>query len=292
MKLNIWNKGNKEGWLFIGIALILFLFFTFYPIINSLFLSFQSNRGMIYKFNGLGNIKRMLEDKMFYLSLKNTFIYLIFQVPLMLILSIFLATLLNKKDLKFRNFFRISIFLPCVTSLVAYSVLFKMIFSDNGLINNILIKLNLINSSIGWLSDPFWAKITIIIALLWRWTGYNMIFFLAALQSVPKDIYEAAEIDGVSKYKQFIYITIPQLKPIILFTTVMSTIGTLQLFDEPMNLTMGGPANSTMTISQYIYNVSFVYAPNFGYAATLSYSVVLIIALLSYIQFKIAGDDA
>lgn len=292
MKLNIWNKGNKEGWLFIGIALILFLFFTFYPIINSLFLSFQSSRGMIYKFNGLGNIKRMLEDKMFYLSLKNTFIYLIFQVPLMLILSIFLATLLNKKDLKFRNFFRISIFLPCVTSLVAYSVLFKMIFSDNGLINNILIKLNLINSSIGWLSDPFWAKITIIIALLWRWTGYNMIFFLAALQSVPKDIYEAAEIDGVSKYKQFIYITIPQLKPIILFTTVMSTIGTLQLFDEPMNLTMGGPANSTMTISQYIYNVSFVYAPNFGYAATLSYSVVLIIALLSYIQFKIAGDDA
>lgn len=292
MKLNIWNKEKKEGWLFIGIALILFLFFTFYPVINSLFLSFQSNRGMIYRFNGLGNIKRMLGDKMFYLSLKNTFIYLIFQVPLMLVLSIFLATLLNKKDLKFNNFFRISIFLPCVTSLVSYSVLFKMIFSDNGLVNNIFIKLNLIDSSIGWLSDPFWAKVTIIIALLWRWTGYNMIFFLAALQSIPKDIYEAAEIDGVSKYKQFIHITIPQLKPIILFTTIMSTIGTLQLFDEPMNLTMGGPANSTMTISQYIYNVSFVYAPNFGYAATLSYSVVLIIALLSYIQFKIAGDDA
>lgn len=292
MKLNIWNKEKKEGWLFIGIALILFLFFTFYPVINSLFLSFQSNRGMIYKFNGLGNIKRMLTDKMFYLSLKNTFIYLIFQVPLMLILSIFLATLVNKKDLKFKNFFRISIFLPCVTSLVAYSVLFKMIFSDNGLINHFFLKLNLIDNSIGWLSDPFWAKITIIIALLWRWTGYNMIFFLAALQSIPRDIYEAAEIDGVSKYKQFIHITIPQLKPIILFTTVMSTIGTLQLFDEPMNLTMGGPANSTMTISQYIYNVSFVYAPNFGYAATLSYSVVLIIALLSYIQFKIAGDDA
>ncbi|MGL5315715.1 MAG: carbohydrate ABC transporter permease, partial [Peptostreptococcaceae bacterium] len=111
-------------------------------------------------------------------------------------------------------------------------------------------------------------------------------------QNIPKDMYEAAEIDGVNKFKQFFYITVPQLKPILLFTTIMSTIGTLQLFDEPMNLTMGGPANSTMTVSQYIYNVSFVYAPNFGYAATISYSVVLMIALLSYVQFKFAGEDA
>lgn len=291
MLKKLWKNG-KEGWLFISIALILFLFFSLYPIIDSLILSFYSSKGLVYTFTGLGNIRRLLSDQMFLIALKNTLIYLIVQVPIMLILAIFLATLLNSSRLKFKGVFRTCIFLPCVTSLVAYSVLFKMIFSEKGLINNILINLNLIETGIPWLTDPFWAKVTIILALLWRWTGYNMIFFLAALQNIPKDMYEAAEIDGVNKFKQFFYITVPQLKPILLFTTIMSTIGTLQLFDEPMNLTMGGPANSTMTVSQYIYNVSFVYAPNFGYAATISYSVVLMIALLSYVQFKFAGEDA
>lgn len=291
MLKKLWGE-KREGWLFISIALVLFLFFSLYPIIDSLILSFYTSRGIVYKFNGLGNIKRLFDDQMFYISLKNTMIYLIIQVPIMLVLAIFLATLLNSTKLKFKSFFRTCIFLPCVTSLVAYSVLFKMIFAEKGLVNNILMKTGVFQTGIPWLTDPFWAKVTIILALLWRWTGYNMIFFLAALQSIPKDMYEAANIDGVSKIKQFFYITIPQLKPILLFTTIMSTIGTLQLFDEPMNLTMGGPANSTMTISQYIYNVSFVYAPNFGYAATISYTVVLMIALLSYIQFKLAGDDA
>lgn len=287
MLKKLWKNG-KEGWLFISIALILFLFFSLYPIIDSLILSFYSSKGLVYTFTGLGNIRRLLSDQMFLIALKNTLIYLIVQVPIMLILAIFLATLLNSSRLKFKGVFRTCIFLPCVTSLVAYSVLFKMIFSEKGLINNILINLNLIETGIPWLTDPFWAKVTIILALLWRWTGYNMIFFLAALQNIPKDMYEAAEIDGVNKFKQFFYITVPQLKPILLFTTIMSTIGTLQLFDEPMNLTMGGPANSTMTVSQYIYNVSFVYAPNFGYAATISF----MIALLSYVQFKFAGEDA
>ena len=119
-----------------------------------------------------------------------------------------------------------------------------------------------------------------------------MIFYLSALQNVPAETYEAAEIDGANSFQKFFYITIPQLKPIILFTTIMSTIGTLQIFDEPMNLTAGGPANATLSISQYIYNQSFVYAPNFGYAATLSYVVVFIVAILALIQIKLAGDDS
>lgn len=286
-----WNKQGMEGWYFIVTALVLFSIFTFYPILDSLVLSFQTSQGMISRFNGFGNIKRLMTDSMFHLAVKNTFTFLIIQVPIMLVLAIFMAVLLNKSGLKFKGFFRVVIFLPCVTSLVAYSVLFKMIFSQSGIVNNILMQLSVITQPIGWLSDPFWAKVTIILALLWRWTGYNMIFFLAALQNIPKEIYEAADIDGAGKFRQFFNITIPQLKPIILFTTIMSTIGTLQLFDEPMNLTMGGPANSTMTISQYIYNVSFVYAPNFGYASAISYTVVMMIALLSYIQFKVAGED-
>ena len=290
------NKGQRRisaiGWMFISVTIVTFLVFILYPVINSFFLSFHSVKGIVQKFNGINNYKRMFQDVLFYKALGNTFIYLIIQVPIMLTLGMFLATLLNSKKLRFKTFFRTAIFLPCVTSLVAYSVLFKMIFAPNGIINHLLTSLKIIGAPIEWLSDPTLAKVVIILALLWRWTGYNMIFYLAALQNVPAETYEAAEIDGASNFQQFFHITIPQLKPIILFTTIMSTIGTLQIFDEPMNLTRGGPGNATLSISQYIYNQSFVFAPNFGYAATLSYVVVFIVAILAIIQIKMAGEDS
>lgn len=294
--LTLKNKGenlNKYGWQFISIALVLFIIFLVYPAIESLILSMHTTKGIVKTFSGLANFKRMITDPMFKTAISNTFVFLLIQVPIMLIMAIFLANLLNSKKLKMRAFYRIAIFLPCVTSLVAYSVLFKMMFSNEGLINHFLLNINLIKEPIIWLQDPFWSKVVIILALLWRWTGYNMIFFLAGLQNISPSLYEAAEIDGANKLHQFFYITVPQLKPIILFTAVMSTIGTLQLFDEPMNLTVTNnvPLKATMTIAQYIYMNSFVYAPNFGYAATLSYAVVAIIALLSIVQFKIAGDE-
>jgi len=285
------RRYNVIGWLFISITLITFLIFILYPVLNSFYLSFHSVKGIVQKFNGLTNYKRMFNDVLFKKSLFNTFIYLIVQVPIMLTMAMFLATLLNSKKLRFKTFFRTAIFLPCVTSLVAYSVLFKMLFAPNGIINYSLTALKIIVVPIEWLSDPTLAKVVIIIALLWRWTGYNMIFYLAALQNVPTETYEAAELDGANSIQQFFYVTVPQLKPIILFTTIMSTIGTLQIFDEPMNLTRGGPGNATLSISQYIYNQSFVYAPNFGYAATLSYVVVFIVAILAIIQIKVAGED-
>ena len=222
---------------------------------------------------------------------KNTLIYLLVQVPMMLFLGLVLANMLNLPGLKFRGFFRTAIFLPCVTSLVAYSVLFKSLFSLDGIINKFLMGMSMISQPIPWLLDPFWAKVVIILAITWRWTGYNMMFYLAAMQNIDTSVYEAAEIDGASKIKQFTQITIPLLKPIILFTTIMSTNGTLQLFDEVVNITAGGPGNSTMTISQYIYNLSFAYTPNFGYAATVSYAIVFMVAILAFIQFKVAGDS-
>jgi lactose/L-arabinose transport system permease protein len=228
---------------------------------------------------------------MFLTALKNTLIYLIVQVPIMIILALFISVLLNDSQLKFRGFFRTAIFLPCVTSLVAYSVVIKYLFGNDGLVNLMLMKLSIINDPIGWITDPFWAKITIIIAITWRWTGYNMIFYLSALQNVDSSIYEAARIDGASSTNQFFKITIPMLKPIILFTSITSTIGTLQLFDEVVNITKGGPGNATLSISQYIYNLSFKYTADFGYAATVSYSIVIIIIVLSILQFKVAGDQ-
>lgn len=288
---------NRYGWFFVSFSVILLGIFMLYPILYSLMLSTTSSKGIISKFVGLSNYKRLLSDTLFLTALKNTFIFLIIQVPIMLTLALIIATILNDKSIKFRGFFRTGIFLPAVTSLVAYTVLFKMMFSLDGFINMMLMNIHVINQPIPWLMDPFWARVTVIIAMTWRWTGYNMIFYLSGLQNVPDELYEAAEIDGANKIQQFFKITIPMLKPIILFTTIMSTIGTLQLFDEPMNLSAGGttaatigPGNSLLTMSVYIYNLCFKYMPNFGYAATVSYVIVFIIAILAILQFKLAGD--
>jgi lactose/L-arabinose transport system permease protein len=286
------EQNRKTGWIFISVAVVLALVFLLYPIIYSIILSFHSTKGMTSHFVGFGNIERLLKDKILFKALYNNFIFLIFQVPIMLTLGLVFAVMLNSTKIKFRGFYRLALFLPCVTSLVAYSVLFKMIFQIDGIVNNLLMNIHLISSPINWLNDPFWARVTIIIALCWRWTGYNMMFYLSGLQNISRDTLEAAEIDGAGKIRQFFYIIIPQLKPVILFTTIMSTIGTIQLFDEVVNLTEGGPANATLTISQYIYNHSFVFASNFGYSAALSYVIVLIVSILAYIQFKVAGDNS
>lgn len=288
--VNLRNKTNVIGWSFIAIAVIMICAFYFYPMIRALLMSFQSGTGTNLSYVGLDNYTRLFSDSTFITTLTNTFLYLIVQVPIMIVLALFISVLLNDKDLKLKGFFRTAIFLPAVTSLVAYSVIFKYLFGADGLINEMLLKLHLISVPIQWITDPFWAKITIIIAITWRWTGYNMIFYLSALQNIDGSIYEAARIDGASSFKQFTKITVPLLKPIILFTSITSTIGTLQLFDEVMNITKGGPGNATMTLSQYIYNLSFKYTPDFGYAATVSYAIVILIVIFSILQFKLAGD--
>src|SRR5699024_6468548 len=152
----------------------------------------------------------------------------VFQVPIMLFLAILLATTLNSGLLRFKGIFRTSLILPYVTSLVATAILFGIMMQTNGLLNGWLANINV--SPVPWLTDSAWAKISIIIIMTWRYTGYNMVVFLAALQNIPEDLYEASSIDGAGSIRQFFSITIPSLKPIILFTGVLSTIGTLQLF--------------------------------------------------------------
>lgn len=288
------SKGSRQihltGWLFVLVPVIMISVFYFYPMIQALILSFKTGRGSNLHFTGFDNYIRLFSDTTFLTAVKNTFIYLIIQVPVMLVLALFIAVLLNDERLKFKGFFRTAIFLPTVTSLVAYSVVFKYMFGAEGIINKSLMNLHLISDPIQWITDPFWAKVTIIIAITWRFTGYNMIFYLSSLQNVDKSIYEAAHIDGANAFTQFFKITIPLLKPIILFTTITSTIGTLQLFDEVVNITKGGPGNATMSISQYIYNLSFEYTPDFGYAATVSYSIVVMVLILTLIQNKVGGD--
>ncbi len=289
-------KNKTKNWFangnaFITLPVILITMLVFIPMVSALFTSFQSGPPTAMTFNGLGNYQRMLSDSTFKKAFGNTFLYLLVQVPIMLFLALIVSNILNDKKLKFKGLFRTALFLPCMTSLVSYSLIMKSLFSANGLVNNFLTQLHLIDAPIQWLTDPFWAKVLIIFAITWRWTGYNMIFFISGMQNIDPSIYEAAEIDGATKWDQFFKITIPNLRPIILFTTITSTIGTLQLFDEVQNITGGGPANATTTLSQYIYNLSYKFTPNFGYAAAVSFVIVIAIVILSIIQTKIGGKE-
>lgn len=288
MKLK--EKQNMIGWGFVLPASLLILIFYFYPIFRAFVLSFQTGVGANIRFAGLANYKRIFLDPLFKTSLSNVFIYLVLQVPMMLFFALILASLINDEKLKGRSLFRTALFLPCATSLVSYAIIFRSMFALDGFVNALFIKLSVIDRPINWIGHPWTARILIVIALTWRWTGYNMIFYLAGLQNINSSIYEAAKIDGANAFSRFFRITIPLLKPIILLTTIMSTNGTLQIFDETMNLTNGGPANSTLSISQYIYKLSFVYSPRFGYAAAISFVVFLIVAMLAFMQIRV-GDE-
>jgi lactose/L-arabinose transport system permease protein len=288
-KLSLGQKQSLAGWMFLTPAVILIAVMSFLPMIQALFLSFQTGIGAAMKWTGGTNYVRMFKDPVFMQALKNNFIYLIIQVPIMLISALVLASMLNNKDLRFKGLFRTAIFLPCATSLVSYAVIFRSLFAVDGLVNIVLIKLGILSTGYNFLGHPNSARIVIILALIWRWTGYNMVFYLSGLQNIEYSVYEAAKIDGASPFQSFFRITIPLLKPTILLTAIMSTNGTLQLFDESVNLTNGGPANSTITMSHYIYNVSFKYVPNFGYAASMSYLILILVAILAFIQLKV-GD--
>jgi len=262
---------------------------SFWPMIQAFVLSLQTGKANNLKFDGVTNYIRMFQDKDFMQSLGNTFFYLIIQVPVMLILALILASMLNNKNLRCKGLFRTAIFLPCATSLVSYAIIFRSLFGVDGFINSVLIKLGILNTGYNFLGNATSAKIVIIIALIWRWTGYNMVFYLSGLQNIEYSVYEAAKIDGANPLQTFFKITVPLLKPTILLTAIMSTNGTLQLFDESFNLTKGGPSNATITMSHYIYNVSFKYVPNFGYAAAMSFLIFILVAIMAFIQMKV-GD--
>lgn len=289
-KMTLSKKQNLMGWVFLLPGVLLIFIMSFVPMFRALLLSFKSGVGANMKWSGISNYIRMFQDTVFVQSVKNTFFYLIIQVPVMLILALILASILNNKDLKFKGLFRTMIFLPCATSLVAYAIIFRSLFANNGLVNLIFVKLGILDQPYAFLTNTTSARIVIIIALLWRWTGYNMVFYLSGLQSIDYSVYEAARIDGANARQTLFRITIPLLKPTILLTTITSTNGTLQLFDESLNLTNGGPGKSTMTMSHYIYNTSFVQSPNFGYAAAMSIVILVMVAILAVIQMKV-GDE-
>ena len=271
--LNMEQKRNLTGWAFLLPASILIFVFCFYPMVQALILSFQKGTGSAVQPAGFANYARILKDATFQQCLFNTIFYFVIQVPIMLILALILAQLLNSPDIKGKGIYR--------------TMIFKSLFANDGLVNRVLSTVGI--PTVDWFQNAWAARWVIVIALIWRWTGYNMVFYLAGLQNIDYSIYEAARIDGASPIQQFIHLTIPLLKPTILLTAIMSTSGTLQLFDESVNLTAGGPGKATMTLTHYIYNISFVETPKFNYAAALSVFILVVVAVLSAIQMKV-GD--
>ena len=290
--MSVGAKQKAAGWSFLIAASVMIIIFSFWPMISALITSFRTGSAANMKWADpvVFNYTRMFKDKVFMTSVGNTFLYLIIQVPIMLIVAILLAQLLNNKDLKLRGFFRTCVFLPCAVSLVSYSLIFRSLFATQGLVNSILMNLHIINENINWLGQTGTARFVIILALIWRWTGYNMVFYLAGLQNIEYSVYEAAKIDGANGWKTFWHVTVPLLRPVIIMTFIMSINGTLQLFDESVNLTSGGPAGTTMTMSHYIYNNAFgTGVANFGYASAMSFFVFIIVAILAVINLKV-GD--
>jgi lactose/L-arabinose transport system permease protein len=285
------RRRSLTGWGFLMPAALLITLLSFVPMIQAFLLSLQTGRGSRLNWAEplWSNFARLLDDEIFKLTMFNTLFYLVVQVPVMLILAMVLANLLNDPRLRAKAFWRTMIFLPCAVSLVAYSLVFRTMFATDGLVNDALMGLGLMHDPLNWLGEPWTARFVIVIGLLWRWTGYNMIFFLAALQNVDQSTLEAARIDGAGSFKTFWYVTVPQLRPMIVLTAIMSINGTLQLFDESWALTHGGPSYNSMSMSHYLYELAFLKNPNVGYASAISYVILIMVAVLALIQMKV-GD--
>jgi len=280
------NMKNISPYLFIAPFFMLFIVFFLYPIFYSLVLSFSKWTSGGLEFVGIQNYLYLLTDPVFWKSLVNTGQILVIQVPIMLLLACIVAVLINSKHTKYKALFRLGFFVPVIIDLVTYSLVFSLMFNERyGIINQFLTSIGI--EGIPWFSNGIWAKVMIAIAMTWRWTGYNSIIILSGLQSIPGTIYEAATIDGANKIDTFFKITIPMLKPVLLFCMILSTIGTLQLFTEPYMLTKGGPNNETLTAIYYIYDRAFG-SFKFGLASAGAYIVTTIIGILSYIQLKVS----
>lgn len=275
-------------WIFLAPALFFIAVFSIYPLFETIVLSFmKQNRGVL-AFAGIENYKRLFSDQYFFISLKNSLIYLIIQVPIMTILSILLAIILHRGITKLKSMYRTAFFVPFIVESVAYSLIFVLLFQERGVVNFLFSIFNI--GPIMWLTQTWPARIVIMLIITWRWTGYNMVIILAGLQTIPEDYYEASRIDGANAFQQFFYITVPMLKPVILFSTILSTIGTLNLFTEAYLLTNGGPNNSTITLGLYIYRQAFQ-SLNLTYAATISVAILVIVGVLSRLQMKFGGNS-
>ncbi|MGQ7843077.1 carbohydrate ABC transporter permease [Granulosicoccus sp. 3-233] len=283
------RQRTQTAYGFLSPYLLIFAIFWLWPIIHSFYLSFLSTRRQPWSFNPGMTWGRLTQDPAFYNALWNTLKILAIQVPVMLTLATLLAVLLNSTLLRARGLIRFAFFAPVVIGEAAYAAVFRLMFNDEfGIVNKTLEGIGL--DAVSWFSNPTAAMSLIIIAVTWRWVGYNAIIILSGLQSIPQDVYEAATLDRVSPHQQFLYITLPLLKPVIVFCLVLSVIGSMQLFAEPYLITnLGGPGGATETLGLYLYKQAFLNL-NFGYASAIAYTIAALAVSISILNLWLGRE--
>ncbi|MGW5241251.1 carbohydrate ABC transporter permease [Monashia sp. NPDC004114] len=290
------RSGLREGraaWILALPFCVLFLAFTAWPVLQSLFMSFTDTkaRDLRTPFDvdviGLDNYTKALSDPIFRKAALNTAYFVLVGMPLTLVLALAAAVALDKGITRMRGFFRLGFYTPVITSIVAVAVVWRFLLQDpGGLINTVLGWFGIDGPN--WLGDPNWAMPGLILMASWRNFGTAMIIFLAGLQSVPPELHEAAAIDGANAWRRFRHVTLPLLRPTLLFVMVTTAIGYLQFFEEPFVMTSGGPLNSTISLSMYTYK-QFGFG-NYGLASAMSYLIFIVIAIVTAVQFRLLRE--
>ncbi|MFO7725776.1 MAG: sugar ABC transporter permease [Oceanipulchritudo sp.] len=292
MKRRFYPYPRATPYLFLMPFLVVFLVFLIYPLIHSVVLAFEQTFGPEFKtFVFLDNFIHLFKDPLFYIALKNTAIYATASITLQLPLSLGLALLMNRPDVRGRAFFRLIFFSPSLVGAVFVGVMFAIIFQKRtGLLNVILHELIGFNLDFPWLQ--VYVMPALILAALWMWTGFNMIYFLAALQNVDRDLMDAARIDGAGPIGRFRYVILPAIRPIAGFVVLLSLIGSFQLFELPYLLlnSSAGPDNKGLTIVMYLYQTGFQ-TGDLGYASAIGWALAIILVVLATIQRRLSRSE-
>jgi cellobiose transport system permease protein len=286
---NLFKNRDNKGYLFILPYFLAMLTFQIYPIIYTFFLSFFKPVNLVKsEFVGFGNFARLLTNPLFYTAIGNTwFIWLMNYIP-QIVVALALAVILTNTNIKGRQTFRTVYFLPNLVTAASIGVLFAVMLDWRfGALNHALIRIGIFSEPYEWLQDKMATRIAVSLIQWWQWFGYTMIIFMAGLSAISDELYEAAHIDGASKFQTFYKVTLPLLKPTMLYVMVTSLIGGLQIFDIPRVLTngRGGPDNALTTMVLYLYNQGFKNF-NLGYASALAYALFVMILIFSAISFK------
>jgi ABC-type sugar transport system permease subunit len=284
----------KARWpyLFISPFYILFLIFGIYPIFFSLYLSFTEWKGLgPIKFVGLKNFELLMKDKLFWHSMGNGVILFFMYVPIMTFLALVLAVMLNSKRVRGFRLFRTLLFIPYIMNIVAAGFAFRLLLNQKyGLVNSLLGLVNI--APVPWLESVWGGRFSLCLLVIWAWLGYNMVIMLAGLQTIPGELTEAALIDGANPIQAFFYVTIPLMRPVILFSVVLSTVGSFNLFNEVYILTNGGgPVNATITPVIVIFNQAFRDF-RLGYASAMAYLYFIVLFILTLLQFRYFGQQS
>ena len=279
------NKGKWFIYLSMTLSFLYLIIFTWVPVLASLFLSFQSGRGNQLTFSGISNYSRIFLDDTFFTALYNTLLFSLIISPCVLLISIIIAYSIYKiRSDKIKRIVIVTVYLPSIISPITYAYFFRQFLSYDGFLNNILLSIGIQSESYNYLLTPTGARIAIILVCIWAWSGYYSVVILSALQNINPQLFKIAKIDGSNSWQIFKHILLPQIRPILIFSSILVLGNVIQLLAEVMIISSGGPEETTLTLAYYIYRLTFEYTPQFGYAAAITFVMFILITIVTEIQ--------